>query len=337
MSSFRICARFAAFALFVLVSAAPALAAEVKEIKVAYGNGLSYLPLMVMESNKLIEKHARAAGLGDVSVTWSIFSGGNVMNDALLSDSLHFASGGIPPFLTLWARTRGNLEVRAVGAFCSLPMYLTTRNPKVRKLADFTDKDRIALPAVKVSIQAVVLQMAAEQAFGEGSYAKLDPLTVSLSNPDGAAAIMSGASEVTSHFTIPPFSTLELEKPGIHKVLVSTDVVGLASTNVIWTTSKFRDANPRTYAAFVAAMTEAINFINSDKRAAADLFIKASKAKDSPESVLKTLNDPNLEYTTTPKGIMKYVDFMNRVGSIKGRPATWRELFFPEVHTQPGS
>ena len=61
----------------------------------------------------------------------------------------------------------------------------------------FSDKDRIAMPAVKVSIQAVTLQMAAEQEFGQGQHGRLDHLTVSMSHPDATAALLSGRSEVT--------------------------------------------------------------------------------------------------------------------------------------------
>ena len=163
------------------------------------------------------------------------------MNDALLSSSLQFASGGVGPLVTLWAKTRGNLDVKAVSAINSMPLYLTTRNPDVKTLKDFTAKDKIALPAVKVSIQAVTLQMAAEKAFGEGQQYKLDPLTVSMSHPDAQTALLSGQSEITAHFGSPPFQYQQLERPGIHRVLNSYDVLGGPATfNTVWTTSKFR-------------------------------------------------------------------------------------------------
>jgi NitT/TauT family transport system substrate-binding protein len=34
---------------------------------------------------------------------------------------------------------------------------------------------------------------------------------------------------------------------------------------------------------------------------------------------------------------MKYVDFMYKVGSIKVKPASWKEMFFPSAHTLSGS
>ena len=70
--------------------------AEMKEINVAQQYGIGYLPLMLMEDQKLIEKYAKEAGV-DVKVNWAKFAGGNVMNEALLSDSLQFASGGVGP------------------------------------------------------------------------------------------------------------------------------------------------------------------------------------------------------------------------------------------------
>lgn len=311
--------------------------AEMSEIKVAQQYGIGYLPLIVMEDQKLIEKHAKAEGI-DVKVTWAKFAGGNVMNDALLSNSLQFASGGVGPLVTLWARTKGNLDVKGVAAINSMPLLLNTRNPAVKTIRDFTEKDKIALPAVKVSIQAVTLQMAAEKVFGEGQQNKLDSLTVSMSHPDALTALLSGASEVTAHFGSPPFQEQELKKPGIHTVLNSYEVLGGPGTfNTVWTTSKFRSENPKIYDAFVKALDEAVAMINRDKRAAAETYLRMSKDKDSVDDILAMLNDPQIVITTTPQNVMKYVTFMLKIGAIKTKADSWKDLFFPNVHNLPGS
>ncbi|MFL6676136.1 MAG: ABC transporter substrate-binding protein [Massilia sp.] len=312
--------------------------AEVSELKVAEQYGISYLPLMIMEDQKLVEKYAKEAGIGNLKVSWAKFAGGNVMNDALLSDSLHFAAGGVAPMVTLWAKTRGNFDVKAVAALNSMPLYLNTRNPNVKTIKDFTDKDKIALPAVKVSIQAVTLQMAAEQAFGPGQHGKLDKLTVSMSHPDGQAALLSGTSEVTAQFSAPPFQYQQLENKSIHKVLDSYTVLGGPATfNLVWATTKFRNDNPKVYAAFTKALDEATAMINRDKKWAAEAYLRISKDKDSLEDTLKILNDPQVKFTTTPQNVTKYVDFMAKVGSIKAKPASWKDLFFPNVHNLAGS
>lgn len=328
---------FAILAAALVAFGVPAKA-EVSEVRVAKQLGISYLPLMYMENLGLLEKHAKAQGIADLKITWSTFTGGGPMNDALISGNLHFASGGVGPFATLWDRTRGSLGVKGVTAMNSMPLYLNTRNPNVKTIKDFTPKDKIALPSVKVSIQAVTLQMAAEQAFGEGNHGKLDALTVSMGHVDGMAALLSGAGEITAHFTSPPYQYQELAQPGIRRVLSSYEALGGPATfNVVWTTTKFREANPKVYKAFLAAFEEAIDLINKDKRAAAENYLKWSKEKDTVENIYKILNDPEIEYTTTPKNVMKYVDFLHKVGTLKAKPASWKEMFFPEVHHLPGS
>jgi NitT/TauT family transport system substrate-binding protein len=320
-----------------LVALSTVARAELAELKVAKQYGISYLPLMLMEDGKLIEKYAKAAGV-DVSVTWATFAGGNVMNDALLSNSLQFASGGVGPLVILWSRTRGNLDVRGVGALNSMPLYLVTRNPDVKTIKDFTDKDRIGMPAVKISVQALALQMAAEQVFGPGQQNRLDSLTVTMAHPDAMQAMLSGQSEVDSHFGSPPYQYQELAKPGMHLVLNNYDVMGGAVTfNVVWTTEKFRSENPKLYDAFVKALDEAQATINRDKRAAAEAYIRISKDKDTVDNILRMMNDPQIVFTTTPQNVMKYADFMAKTGAIKVKPESWKELFFPNVHTMPGS
>ena len=312
--------------------------AEVSRLSVAQEYGVSYLPLLVMEDQHLIEKDAAKAGIKNLKVTWDKFAGGNVMNDGLLSDSLDIASGGVGPFVKLWAKTHSNYDVRAIAALNIMPLYLNTDDPAVKSIKDFTAKDKIALPAVKVSIQAVTLQMAAEQAFGPGQQNRLDSLTVSMSHPDGMAALLSGKSEITAHFTSPPFQYQELADPKVHTVLNSYDVLGGPATfNLVWTTAKFRKQNPKVYGAFVKALNESIAMINKDKKWAAELYLRTSKNKSSVADILKILNDPQVVFTTTPQNVMKYVDFMYKTKSIDVMPKSWKDLFFPEVQNQPGS
>ena len=71
-----------------------------------------------------------------------------------------------------------------------------SRNPKVKSITDLTESDRIAVPSVKVSFNATLLQMAAAKHWGMANYAKLDHLTVGLGQMDAVAAMMSPQSEV---------------------------------------------------------------------------------------------------------------------------------------------
>ena len=316
----------------------PAARAEQAELRIAKQYGLAYLQMMVMEDQKIIEKNAKAAGLGDLKVTWATFRSSDVMNDALLSSSVDFVCLGIPGIATIWGKTKGGIEVKAASGFNFLPLQLNTRSSHIKSIRDLTEKDKIAMPAVKVSMQAIILQMAAAQTFGEANYAKLDGLTVSMAHPDAMATFLSGGGEINNHFTSPPFAQKELEKPGISKLLNSVDVLGgPISFNVVAATSKFHNENPRLYAVFLKSLEEATTFINKDKRAAADIYIKLTKDKSPPEDLLKIMNDPQVEYSMMPKNIMKMVDFMHKTGVIKVVPASWKELFFPNMHHLPGS
>lgn len=326
-----------AAACAVALIASGARAAEVTEVKIARQYGIGYLPMMIMEQERLVEKHAKLAGLPAITVTWATFAGANVMTDALLSGDLHFAAVGTTLVPILWARTQGGpQEILGVCGLSSVPLFLNTRNPKIRSVKDFGAGDRIALPAVKVSTMAVVLQMAAEQAFGPGQHDKLDALTVSRSHPDGMTALLSGAGEINSHFTWPPFQYRELRHPGIRTVLASNDVLGgSASTVVIVAPARFRAANPKIFGAYLAAMKEANELIRNDRRRAAELYLRATKDMDTVESIVEMLNPDH--FTIVPQNVMKFTEFLHRVGVVKRKPASWKEMFFPEVADLPGS
>jgi NitT/TauT family transport system substrate-binding protein len=322
-------------ALGLLAAVQPALA-EVKEVRISAEYGLGYLPLLVMEDQKLLEQHARAAGLGEIKVTWTTFGGGSPALDALLSGSTDFIATGVAPLVVVWAKSGG--AVKGVAGLLDSPMVLVSSNPAVKSVKDFSDKDRIAVPSIKVSIQAVFLQMAAAQAFGQDHWAKLDPLTVAFKHPDAAAALLSGRSELTAHFSVPPFVAQELADQRIHTVTDSYRVLGGPhSQNLVSARKAFHDANPRTITAFLAALEEADAFIQRDPRAAAAVYLKASGSKEKVPDILAQIKDPRLSYTTTPHQVQRIADFMYRTGTVKTRLGQWQDLFFPELHNRPGN
>jgi NitT/TauT family transport system substrate-binding protein len=312
--------------------------AEANRIQVARQPGLSFLPLMVIEDRKLIERHAKSLGLGDVEVTWLRFNSGAAMIDAALSGNLDVAASGVPPLVTIWARTKGNADVRGIAALNSIPLTLNTTNRNMKSIEDIGEGDRIAIPAVKVSVQAVILQMAAAKKWGQDQYTRLDRHTVSMSHPDGTIALLSGRSEITAHMSGPPFQNQQLEDPRVQKVFSSYDVVGgPATTNVVWTTSKFHRENPKLYKAFLAALSEAQDIINGDFKAAAQLYVRVDKSKLAPEFIERILSDPQLRFTVVPENTMRFANFMHAIGSVKQKPDSWKDLFFPELHDRPGS
>lgn len=322
---------FLAFLTSLLALGAAPVRAEMSEIKIAEGLGIGFLPMYVMRDLKLVEKYAKNEKLDNLKVDWVRISGGSMMNDGLLSGSLQVASGGITPLIVAWAKTaKSPLEIKGVSVISSSPMYLLTRNPAVKRIEDLTDKDKIAMPAAKLAPQFIVLQMAAEKAFGPGQQEKLDSLTISMTHPDATAAMIAGGSEVNGHFSTPPFMFRELADPAVHRILNSDDILGGPGVfGVMWTTSEFYKNNPKIYSAIVKALDEAIDIINRDKTKAAQIYLNVFKSKETVAEIVAILNKPELQFSTTPHGISRYTDFMYRTGSIKVKPASWKDMFLP--------
>jgi NitT/TauT family transport system substrate-binding protein len=310
------------------------------EVRIPLGaGGVGFLPLFVMRDRALIEKHASAAGLTDLTVRWIDLGGPAVMNDALLSGSVDFIAAGPPAFITLWDRTRGSADVRGVAAMSSLPMYLNTTHPTLTSLDELTETDKIAVTAVKVSIPSIVMQMHAAERYGAAEAFRYDRYTVTMTHPDALIALLSGGNQINAHFTSPPFHQREIEDPRVRTILNTDDIMGGATTfTMLSTTARYREANPAAYAAVLAALEEANELIRNDPRAAAEiLFAAESAAGFAVDELVEVLRDPDIRFTTTPANTQKYAEFMQEIGSIENRPTSWRDLFFPEVHTAAGS
>src|ERR1700738_2320944 len=170
--------RHVLFALFALLLAIPARA-EVSEVRLSKQYGLPYLPFMVMEHFQLLEKQAEKQGIA-LKVSWTTLSNSSAMMEAIISGQMDFIAPGLPTLATMWDKTVGTQnEIRALSAVQSMPYVLVTRSPNIKPTRDFTEHDRIALPAVKLTGHAIALQMAAAKEWGREHYDKLDPLTVS--------------------------------------------------------------------------------------------------------------------------------------------------------------
>lgn len=325
-----------ALAALVIWGASPGMARAVT-VRLAEQYGIAYLPLIVIRSHHLLDQIGKKQGV-KIETTWTKFTGGAAMNEALISGQLDIASGGVSPMTVLWARTRGNLAVKGIAALTSMPNFLNTIDPKIKSIKDFTDQDRIAMPAAGISLQAITLMMEAAKTFGPQHAKKLNPLMVSMSHPDGMAALLARKAGVTAHFTSPPYSFLELEKPGVHKVLDSYQVLGGPATfTLLWTSAKFAENHPKIVPIFVAALKEADAFIARHPADAAKIYMASTKTSLSEAKLVSMIKNPEIRWTTTPQRVMEYARFMAKIGMIKAAPESWKALFFPTIDNQPGS
>jgi len=259
----------------------------------------------------------------------------DVMNDALLSGSVHFVSLGVPGLMTIWDRTKGSIDVRGASGLNALPLALMVRDDSIKSLKDFTEQHRIAMPAVRVSNQAILLQMACEKEFGVGHHSKLDAITLAMAHPDATIAMVSGSKDVPANFSSVPFQNRQAKTPGIRRLMTSTDILGAPfSFNIVATTSKFRAENPKLYRAYLDALNEATQIVNKDKQLAAETYLRMAKDKTPIEEILALLNDPENIFTTKVTPIDGMIQFMARTGNFKNKPASASELLFSEAQLE---
>ncbi len=317
-----------------------AAAAEAGTLRLSKQYGLPYLSMIVMEQERLVEGHLARAGLPGLTVEWTAVAGPAQQLDGLLSGQYDFIAPGVPTLATLWDKTVGTpLEARGLCALQSMPYVLIARSAGVQTIADFTPQDRIALPAVKLTGHALALEMECARRWGPAEFGRLDPLTLTLSHPDAMVQLLSPSSSVTAHFASSPFNYYELAVPGMHQVLKSYDVVGSRHTNgSLITTKRFHDANPGPCAAMLAACEQANAFIRREPRQAAEIYLRATReTRSSVDDLTAMVRDPDVDYTTQPIATAAFTDFMHQVGRLKHKPASWKDLFFPEVHALSGS
>jgi NitT/TauT family transport system substrate-binding protein len=326
-----------AAAAAVVLSLGPARA-EVAELRIAQQFGITYLPLTIAKNRRLIEAEAAKLGLAGLKVSWVKLGSGSAMNDALLSGSVEVAAGGTAPLLKIWDKTRDRQQVRGIAALGAFPLYLVTTNPAVRSVRDFGPQDRIALPAVKVSIQAILLQMAAAEAFGPAGFDRLDTLTVSMVHPDAMSALLSLGTEITAHFANPPFQEEELRHPRVHRVVSSYDLLGEPATvNSAYAAGAFARDNPRTLAALVAALDEACRIARADRREAARIYVEEDGDRRGVEAIAGILENPEIQPTIAPQAMMRYARFMHEHGQLSVLPASWKDVYFAPLHHRAGS
>ncbi len=325
------------FALAVLPKT-PALAQARTEFSITRQPSILYFPTHIMEKLKLVEKHAALLGLGPITVKWTTFSNGGAQTDAMLAGSIDIATAGLGNMLLLWDRTKGGAKgIVAIGA---LPQLLVTRDPRIKTLKDFGPSDKIAVPTVKVSTQAALIQMACAQEFGPEQWGKLDGNTVQLGHPDAYAALSNPHHEVTSHFSAPLFQYYELNKvPGAHVVLSAFDVIGGPLTQAhMFTTVRFAEANPKIVEAVKDAAIEAEDFIQKDTRRAVEIYKEVTGDKTGTDEILEMLKQPGMmNFNAAPQGLMKQAAHMYKVGTLKTMPKAWTDTFFAVAHGLPGN
>ena len=330
----KMLAATSAACMFCFASAAHA---EADKIKVGTQFGLAYLPLVLMESDHIWEKNAKALGV-DVNVDYARLGGGSALNDALISSSVDVVAGGFAPMLVMWDKTQTSFKVKALAALNASPVDILANRPQVQNLKDFTEDDRIAVPSIRTSIQAIVLMAAAEKEFGPGQAGKLDNQTVAMQHPDATAALGIDKSPIAGYVSSSPFQEMLLKNPKISKVTDSYKVFGGPTTlSVSYAKDSFSKNNPLLTKAFYTSLDEAFAMIKKDPEGAIAKYKAVTGDRTDSALLLETIKSPDCIYGSTPMATLKMAELMNRVGILKSSPTSWKDYFTEQSYAYPGN
>lgn len=294
------------------------------EVRLGYQFGTSYLPVEVMVEQKLIEKRL------NVKVTKQQLGGGGALTEAVLSGSTDVVFMGLGPFFVGWGK---GIDWKIAAAMQDMPIGLNSAKPGATSLKDIGPEDRIAVPGVN-SIQHVMLAMEAQKQLGDAR--ALDQRLVAMPHPDGERALLAG-SEVTFHYTAPPFLQRERQQPGVAKIVDSYETMGQPHTfNVMVVPGRFKNEHPEVYKALVEAYEEATEWIKANPGEAADLMNRLGD-KTARDELIAQITDKDVVWTTEPHGLVKFASFMKEAGFLEKAPSDWKEVTWENLHGLNGN
>ena len=311
--------------------------AEQNEVRIVMPYGLGYLPVYVAVDRGFIQERARAAGLGEIKISLMHMASGPASSDLILAGDADLAMGGFGPAFVLWDKTKA--KVRIMTPLSGGPILLLSNDPRLKTIKDIGPNDRIAVSALKVTAQALSMQMAAAKEYGWDQRFKFDSNLVAMSNPDGMALVLSGQGAVRSQLAITPFADEMMATGKVHLVMNSEDYIEPGSSiSALYVAPKFHDASPKLYAATAAAMEDAFAFIKSNPHEAAQVYVAREPQKRDLAWIEAMIVNPKiLRYSSTPKGFKKGADFMVEAGTLKTKPESWKDLVWENMWGKDGS
>lgn len=319
-------------------------------IRIAEQHGLAYLPLAIMQVERLLERELAVSdsasdGPADVAsrtsiasteprtvarVEWVRTGNATMIREAMLSNRLDIGFMGIPPFLIGRDRETG---WRLITGLAEAPLGLVTLDPAYRSLNDLGPRDRLALPQPG-SIQHILLAMAAEREFGDAR--RFDDQLVSMGHPEGLSALLAGR-DVKAHFTAPPYIFEALESPEASLLLDGRDAFEGRYTFIIGVVASHWDGNPRNAAltaTFLRALDRAIYLAETlQDRARTDSGDHGATDSPAPDGGLlrrlaefynldartleRHLSHPGIVYTREVHGVERFIERMDRYDYIR--------------------
>ena len=169
------------------------------KLVIAYQNGLSYTPLLVMKEKKLIEKHYGK----DVNVDWKLLASGAAISEGITADSIDIGAIGTSVAINgIMSKTPYKICTGLAAVSCGIQ----TNDSSIKTLKDIKSSDQIVVTQVN-SQPNILLAMAAKKELGDAH--ALDANLVAMANADGYSALISGA--VQCNMVLAPYNLMEVK------------------------------------------------------------------------------------------------------------------------------
>ena len=287
------------------------------KLTIAHQYGMAYAPLQVMKEQKLIEKY-----YDGVEIEWSVLNSDSAITEGFAGGSIDVGAMGVGPAIT--GITSG-VPYKICSNMSAQPHKIMTNNPKIKSLKDIKD-EKIALVNMG-SFQHIVLAMAAKEQLGDAH--ALDNNIVAMSHPDGMSALLSGS--VDCQLTTSPYVFKEAAETGISEVEALESVWPSGNSFIVAVAStSLQEENPELYDAVVKAFDDAIEFLNSNTKEAAEMLCEAEDVDAA--TMEKWLKDKDCVYSTETKGLMDFANFMSDNGFLENDgPKDISDLVFDNV------
>lgn len=275
---------------------------KVAEITIAYQGGIGYAPIHILESQGLIEAKYEELTGKEVKVNFQKLDSGADINTGIIGGTIDIGCMGIAPAVSAVA---SGVPAKVLTGLCSQTHGLMTSDPSIKTLSDIGDT-QIALVNIG-SIQHILLAMAAEKELGDAH--ALDNNIVKMSHAEGYAALEAGTYKL--HLTSSPYINRERENENYTEIAAvneiwpdgNTFLVALASTAL-------QEENAELFDAITEAFAEAIDFINNDQEAAAEIV--ADYLGQDVETTLADLQEETSSFFGELVGTTQMSEFMYR-------------------------
>ncbi|MCK5736083.1 MAG: ABC transporter substrate-binding protein [Spirochaetaceae bacterium] len=299
MKIFKICITCTVLLIFF-----PSCNDENNTITLSEQYGLAYAPVTAARLKGWFEEEVPG-----IDFKWQTSGNAAAVREAILAGKLDGGFMGIPPYLI--GRDRG-MKWTAVAAVAKAELGLVSIRPGIKSLADIPGDMRIALPQPG-SIQHILLAMAGERELGNAGF--FDNRLITLSHPDGMAALISG-TEVEAHFTSPPYLQKELELPGAELILDGNKAFAGEYTFIIGVFSdEFIESHLKDLEGIRRAIQRGAEWMNENPEDAAEYLAEYYHMEIS--ELGRILGSKALDYGGEIQGMERFRVFMTDRGYLK--------------------